>query len=1518
MKTLKRIFLSIVLTVLLLPAGLFLALQIPRVQTACIRSITDKASRMLNVEIGMGKAYISFFNKMVLTDLSVIIPPSDTLFAAKKIALSLSRFNPLAKTAALGRLDIEDGGFYLVVDSACTNVERLFAPDSSGKKGGSPHFDWTLSLSHLEMKNFCYGMKIPFKHPIHHNPKSIDFSDFFIKDLNIDIRNLRFDSTGLTAELRKLSGNEKCGYRIKNISGKATVNGRYAALEDMTVEDSYSRITAHSFYMRYGNAANLKYYTEKVAMELDLDRALLDFRTLGYFIHSMKEIPFACYLNGKARGTVKSLHADALNILTKSGKTHLDLGFDLHGLPIARNTTLFIDIDSLDTRAGELSAILEAFGQNPARDILLRAGPQAKIGFKGRMAGLLADLVVNGRLRSDFGQIYADALVKYDRGLQIDGEIGTRDLDLGILSGNTALGKISLYTRAGLSMETARGSSLQARIDSLSIGELEFNNYTYGHIRAKGSYENGELYGSLSAHDPALELLLRGRARLRAGGADRVILPQDYDFFARIVKADLFAMGLNRTDSVSLLSGIIKARDSCLTGTDNRTGYIDAEDFIYKKGKVSHRLGAFRLSFSLNDSLSTIKLDSDFADADYRGGLSPMQFAADCRSRVLCRHLPALFRKSANPGEAAAATSTATSAASAALVPAGAAASAAAAAASTPASASVRLSFLNTDFFEALLLPDLYIAPKTEIKVDYTAGGQMQVRVSSDRLGYNRHNVKDLDININSSPLGIQSRLQAASLHLGGILLDYPAIHLGIADNRARLSFTCTDTSQMRKLADFNLLSRINAPDDMELDLQESYMELSEKTWRFTSSQIKIKQKAFDIDSFRLCCRGQSLLLDGRVSPDPADTLVMQLNDFDISLFNMFAKDFAFSGSLTGGGELTDPYGSPRLSANITGNDISVNGSPLGRIDLLSDWDRPSGRLRMELCSLTDEGVKPITLSGYYEPATKRLSIDADCDRFPLSLAEPFLEGIISEMEGGLSGQISLSGRMPKPILSGKGVRIEDLGFTVDYTEVHYTLNAPVELRREGVYLPEGQLTDRFGNRGRIKKGWLYYNDFRNLGFDLEIRFDNLQVIAISPLQNDIFYGNAFGTGEYALKGDLSDMRMYLSARTEKNSVTKKNSDIHIPIANTSEVKSTDLLSFVQPVILHEDPYARETKKKKKNGNTKISLDIKVEATPDAELSLEIDNATGNTIHTVGNGQINMEVNAWRDLFTIKGDYTVKEGDYVFPLQGILTKKFKIENGGTMHFVGDIMKTRLDLTATYNTKASLNTLLADTSALSKRHNTACQIRISDELSNPRLDFNIEVEDIDPIIEARVDAALNTEDKRMKQFMTLFISDHFLPDFESGIVYNSNILYSNVTEILSNQLNAILAQLDIPLDVAFNYQPGTRGRDIFDLAISTQLFNNRVIVNGNVGNSPYHNSPNSIVGDVDIEFKIDDKGKYRLKGFSHSADQYSNYLDNTQRNGLGFVYQEEFNTFKELWNRLFKSKKKRQGKAAGPD
>ena len=489
------------------------------------------------------------------------------------------------------------------------------------------------------------------------------------------------------------------------------------------------------------------------------------------------------------------------------------------------------------------------------------------------------------------------------------------------------------------------------------------------------------------------------------------------------------------------------------------------------------------------------------------------------------------------------------------------------------------------------------------------------------------------------------------------------------------------------------------------------------------------------------------------------------------------------------------------------------------------------------------------------------------------------------------------------------GARMEDATLRIAFTNVPYTLNGDFHIDSRGLYFDSITLADRFGNRGGVT-GQISYDNFKDIRFDTRINADRIECINLDEKKGELFYGNIFATAGISITGPLNSMKMAIEATTTGTG------QLHIPVSSAVSSRSSDLLTFKEikkEVVI--DPYetmiSRIQKREKSKSNFEINLTVSTN--PDLHAFVEIDKATGNVLSGYGTGTIDMDINPNRDIFNINGDYTLSGGNYKFVAIGF-AKDFSINEGSSVKFNGDIMESTLDIDATYTTKTSLGTLIADTSSVSTRRIVECGINISDKIKNPRLQFSINVPDIDPTVKARVESALSTEDKIQKQFLYLLVFNSFMPDEQSGIVNNTSFLASGVSEIMSNQLNNIFQKLDIPLDLGLSYQTNDRGNDIFDVAVSTQLFNNRVIVNGNIGNRQYSTSGNAngdVVGDLDIEIKIDRPGAFRLNLFSHSADQYTNYLDNSQRNGIGLTYQQEFNSFKEFFKKMFAGKKKKE-------
>ena len=214
---------------------------------------------------------------------------------------------------------------------------------------------------------------------------------------------------------------------------------------------------------------------------------------------------------------------------------------------------------------------------------------------------------------------------------------------------------------------------------------------------------------------------------------------------------------------------------------------------------------------------------------------------------------------------------------------------------------------------------------------------------------------------------------------------------------------------------------------------------------------------------------------------------------------------------------------------------------------------------------------------------------------------------------------------------------------------------------------------------------------------------------------------------------------------------------------------------------------------------------------------------------------------------------------------------------------------------------------------SSRRPVNCIINIGDRLRAPSLNLSIEVPDLDPTTKMAVESALSTTDKVQKQFVSLLLLGSFLPDESSGVFSQNNLLLSNMVEIMSGQFNNVLQRLEIPVDVGFGYQEMRTGENLFDISLSTELFDNRVIVGGNFGNRRYStgSTGGDFMGNLDLQVKLDPEGKFRFNVFSHASDEFTSYLDYSQRNGIGVSFQKEYLNFQDFVRNVFVSKKRRQ-------
>ena len=92
--------------------------------------------------------------------------------------------------------------------------------------------------------------------------------------------------------------------------------------------------------------------------------------------------------------------------------------------------------------------------------------------------------------------------------------------------------------------------------------------------------------------------------------------------------------------------------------------------------------------------------------------------------------------------------------------------------------------------------------------------------------------------------------------------------------------------------------------------------------------------------------------------------------------------------------------------------------------------------------------------------------------------------------------------------------------------------------------------------------------------------------------------------------------------------------------------------------------------------------------------------------------------------------------------------------------------------------------------------------------------------------------------------------------------------SVASSTISSQLSNILGQISDKFSVAptLRSNAGDFSDVEFDVALSSTLLNNRLLLNGNFGYRDKMLNNNQFVGDFDIEYLLNRKGNWRLKAY----------------------------------------------------
>lgn len=1483
-----------------------LALRSKAVQNRIIKLVEDKLATVMDAKVTFSSFKVTSYGSLLLTDVLVKDPnpytadkygkgyaPTDTLAYARTISATFTLKGLLSDEGFhLGRLNLSDGGLFITCEPCedsgrITSFEALTGPpkqiDSNFVAEPGPNL---FDVRRVKVDNFRFRLinfdatqaekagtvtKKEYK-------GGINFEDMDVI-ANVRAHNLRMAGGKMSGTVDHLDGFEKSGFLLEDVTGRADVGLGKAHIEDLNIVAGPTDINLDFLTMSFKNMLDFKDFVNKVVFDSEFKRSRVAMSTVNYFSYfSLGDNKLLFDIrSGAVHGPVNDLHVTGLEFRDlysgMSGLVDADVGCIV---PDVTQMMLKADARNVSFDSSQISDFLTCWSQASGNSVdFTKLAPGHKFSATAACNGNINRLAVSADLYGqEVGRLIFDGIV-YDvldkvMPISLKGHAVTEALAVDKVIGTYKLGQMDAEASFGLVVKKPN----DIKIDSLAVSRLNAIGYDLHDILVKGSLLDNTANIQFTSKDPALRTSIIALADLQP--FDGI---QRYKIAAELGNLDLHALGLDKRGDISNISGsifgsFVKQGDLILGDA-----FIDKISLVNDKGPQS--IGEITLRAFQRDGDQNFKLSSPFADATYVGSESLSHFIQDIQDLTIRRHLQAIPNK-------------------------------------PPQSDSTGRYDLNFDFHDsrtlmAYVMPSLYVADSTNISLS-VRDGILQVGLSSPRLALGTKFVRKISLDIDNLDNSLNAFLTTEEVNAGGIVVRDPAFAAYASDNTAEMSLQFDGISGSDSGGELFVDAEFSRDELDSLVIAahplNSYIRAGNDFWRFGRSTITLKGKDIEIDSLSLENGIQTLRVNGGISKTHRDTLAVALDSLNLKVIDEFlVNKLAINGITTGKAFITSPLESEfGMLLNFRCDSLNIGGQDVGAFRIASIWNDEAQEIRARLSNtLHDKAI--LRATGTYQPSSKELGVQADFDEFALAAVAPFLSSIFSETGGSISGTISASGKPEDLSIGSRDLRLNDALVRLDYTGVPYTINGPIRIDDSGIYLERIDITDGSEGRGSLN-GSLRYQKLKDIRLNARANLRNLKVIDIEERANSTFYGNLNASGNVSISGPLNALVV------DADVSTAGDGDVHVPLSGALTSTSSNLLTYTEPERVL-DPY-EQMLLEYAEATTKAANDFtargNIRINPGLTAFLEIDKSVGNVMNVSGDGTIGLEIRPSKNIFNLNGDYNIASGNYHFVLPGILEKDFEIQNDSYLKFGGELMNSQLDINATHSVRTSLSTLLADSTVVSTRRLVECGLNISGRLSAPEINFSVDVPDLDPTTKSKVDGALNTEDKIQTQFVALLLAGTFLPSEQSGVFNGSNILYSNIGEVVSSQINNIFQKLSIPIDIGLGYQQQNSGNDIFDVAISTQLFNNRVVVNGTVGNrnKKYATSANSsdIVGDLDIELKLDKEGKYRLSAFSHSADGNTNFLDNSQRNGVGVSFQQEFNTLGELLRSIFMPARKR--------
>lgn len=1424
---------------------LYVLLGLNSVQESIRKTATSELSTLLGADVSINKLKVVPFSRIELSNVSIALP-KDTIISASNLNAGISFSNLFRGRIVVTDVELMQPNINLSCDSvgAPLNVQPML--DRLKGNENNPPLSFNLAVHTVVLRSGA----IEFNIKSEPQRQGFDPNHIAISDLRADLTAPRISNKDTKINLKRLNFTEKSGLTIKNLRGNLSITDSIISLNGLSLSMPES-------LLGFGNI-NLNTLDSHKITDIEIIRgSSIDFADIAPLVPQLKKISGKININGLASIYRDSISLNHFNINLPEqhffAKTNAEATFDnafahkldlgLNGMAMAKTINAFQPLNK------QHRSIIENLGN---------------VNFSGKASWTKPNNVsVTGLLTSAIGNIDLDAHLHANK---LQGIVEANELNLSKLLPDQGLGHANLSATFNLSPQKGKAA--------ISIDRIHWLKHTYNDIEANLEYAGTKYAALVNIADS----LATASAHISIDTAPGALLA---NLSASIDNFKPYELGIwNKYETYALQGDI--------------TGIFEGETWYRPVGQLNienlrftdpNNTGLIEEPIILSTDLSgpdgIIELNSDLIDFTANGEIN-LSTISNTINNILAQSLPEYFAEKP-----------------------------------TTSSEPNDFSFAATVHDDA----PLFKFVKTPAKLLYpiSINGHInqieQEATAIINIPYLQQDNNLISKTAISAYLADECSLKAHSKmpsKFGDMELD---LLTTLNNNVGHAHFTLNDPKIDNYSADINI-SFEPTHSGAEISIEPSSLRFGEGdlAWAIDPSTINFDKEKIVINEFNVKRPGQSLNINGTASAEQNDLLTVKLDN--INLDEIFAalklsQALQFggnaSGTITGEGILSSE---PILQTdNLFVKDMKYGHSIMGDAKINAKWNNDIRGIEL-LADVEGQTEKSlIKVDGVISPATQLIDITFDAQHAPLGFIHNFTNTWASHVGGHASGKVRLFGDLKYVDLEGD-VNAEDFAITIGFTNVTYYANDSVHFRPGKIIVNGNPVHDASGRTAKLS-GQLNHRYFIEADFKFMVtELNNILAYNVAPNIDGFLYGKV-----RANNGAITITGVPNKVTIEGDVTTGPDSDFVCELSNNQSTQEFDFLTFndvtpketIDTLALH--PGSPELDKLMQDRVNKLTVapmlsnfecNMQIGITPDIKMTLVMDPVSGDKITGYGNGHVGILYNSNTDQVQLYGDYRIDKGDYNFSLQDIILKNFTIKDGSTVSFQGDPSNAVLDISAIYQLNANLTDLDESfkTDKELQRTNVPVNavLNVAGSIQDPQISFDLDFPTLTTDIKRKVTSIVNTDEIMNRQIIYLLALNRFYtPEYMAAT--KGNELMSLASGTISSQLSNILGQLSDKISVSPSLRSNSEDfSDVeFDVALSSTLLNNRLLLNGNFGyrDKAMNTSRTQFVGDLDVEYLLTRKGNWRLKAYNHFNDRNLYVKTALTTQGLGVVFKHDF-------------------------